>query len=432
MHDNGSDTRLLRLSDRLEANEWAEGQEHDEAQAAAAQAAALTASQSTAAVPKTFLPALPIPGFGRAALPQRQSLPLRVPAASTPRTFSATEHSWAKRRILLPSEVLARSKRLGSRATSAGSLSEVDVEASVPPMRPPAVPGTSSALVVHEMGRGDGTADSNGPADAMPGSVICFAVEVMMHGVSVALIDSTPRELVQLNLRGIHLGLIATPVRSNTTFRLRALTVDNLMTGSFNPLLLASEPAPSLRAGAPPEEAISLLVVKRIHPTHAAFRLVELKLAPLNVVLDLALLKALSAAAWESDAGVASAAAGRPAINVGCSDRLAATFGVLRTQGIDVPEDVLRRSRVARSEQLYLQKVVLCPMRLSATVAMGATYVSDPSRELLEVLEDLVPHVPKALEHLLPVLANLASVTDASFKVSAFEVRPLYPFLHVC
>jgi hypothetical protein len=33
---------------------------------------------------------------------------------------------------------------------------------------------------------------------------------------------------------------------------------------------------------------------------------------------------------------------------------------------------------------------------------------------------DLVPHVPKPL----PVLSNLPSVSDASFRVSAFEVRP--------
>jgi hypothetical protein len=40
------------------------------------------------------------------------------------------------------------------------------------------------------------------------------------------------------------------------------------------------------------------------------------------------------------------------------------------------------------------------------------------------IVKGLVPHVPKPLEHLLPVLSNLASVTDAPFRVSAFEVRP--------
>jgi len=55
------------------------------------------------------------------------------------------------------------------------------------------------------------------------------------------------------------------------------------------------------------------------------------------------------------------------------------------SQGVAVPDEVLSRSRFARAEQLYLQHVLLRPMRLNATVAMGASYVADPSRELLEV-----------------------------------------------
>jgi hypothetical protein len=259
--------------------------------------------------------------------------------------------------------------------------------------------------------------------------VLCFALELQLHGVSVALIDAVPRELIQLNLRGIRIGVVATPIKSRTTFRLRSLTVDNLMAGSFNPLLLASEVGalpPSAAAAGPEDEAVALTVVKRVHPTHSAYKHVVLELAPLHLVLDLALLKALSAAAADTDDGAAAAAAaGQQAVLLGVSDRLASTFGGLRAQGITVPEDVLSRSPYARAEQLYLQHVVLKPIRIKATVAMGATYVADPSRELLEVLEDLVPHVPKPLEHLLPVLSNLASVTDASFRVSAFEVSLL-------
>jgi hypothetical protein len=313
------------------------------------------------------------------------------------------------RRVLLPSEVLAQSGLKGrTRSTSAM------VEAEVPP----------SLAVYHAAPAAGADAGADPPPGGGGAAVLCFALELQLHGVSVALIDAVPRELVQLNLRGIKLGVVATPIKSQTIVRLRSLTVDNLMAGSFNPLLLASEvgalPPSAAAAG---DDAVSLLVVKRVHPTHSAYKHVGLELAPLHLVLDLALLKALSAAGSHTDQGAAAAAAaGHHAMLLGVSDRLASTFGCLRAQGIAVPEDVLSRSASARAEQLYLQHVMLRPIRIKATVAMGATYVADPSRELLEVLEDLVPHVPKALEHLLPVLSNLASVTDASFRVSAFEV----------
>ena len=41
--------------------------------------------------------------------------------------------------------------------------------------------------------------------------------------------------------------------------------------------------------------------------------------------------------------------------------------------------------------ELYLQHVSLSPLKLRATVAMGATFVADPKRELLEVIERLLP-----------------------------------------
>lgn len=421
LHENGSDTRTLRVTATLDANEamgdWEEGHEEHEAQAADAAQTAATAAGGAAGPPQKLLCSLPLP----APLPP-PAQPFPPPPSCGRSLATSAAPAGRVRRVLLPSEVLAPPGLRARTRSANNSMGEAEA---------------APALAVHHAAPATGAnAAADGSSDGRGGSaaVLCFALELQLHGVSVALIDAVPRELVQLNLRGIRLGVVATPIKSQTIFRLRSLTVDNLMSGSFNPLLLASEVgvAPAAAAGSA-DDAVSLIVVKRVHPTHSAYEYVGLELAPLHLVLDLALLKALSTAGSDTDEdAAAAAAAGRHAVLLGVSDRLASTFGSLRAQGIAVPEDVLSRSASARAEQLYLQHVMLRPIRIKATVAMGATFVADPSRELLEVLEDLVPHVPKPLEHLLPVLSNLASVTDASFRVSAFEVggrTPKRPFL---
>ena len=71
----------------------------------------------------------------------------------------------------------------------------------------------------------------------------------------------------------------------------------------------------------------------------------------------------------------------------------------------------------------YLKHVEFDSMELRITVAMASAYVSDPTRDLLEMIEVLLPSVPRALEPVLPVLSNLASVTDATFHVLPYRVR---------
>ena len=278
MHENGSETRTLRLTPKLDPNEaagreWEEVGCGDEGGSASADAAAAAAA---AAEGRKLWYSLPLP-MGRAAA----ALPHGIAAGSVPTPRHALAppdhgatggtHRQGLKRVLLPSEVLA-----SGRAALCSEGEECLGHHAAP-----------NGLVVYQPTQPEAESDTGG-------AISCFALELQLHGVSVALVDNVPRELVQLNLRTIRLGVVATPIMSRTTFRLRSLTVDNLLPNSFNPLLLQSDAAPASSAtntagghsantagghsGGPPSEAVSLTVVKRVHPTHSAYRHVELEL----------------------------------------------------------------------------------------------------------------------------------------------------------
>jgi len=265
------------------------------------------------------------------------------------------------------------------------------------------------------------------PGAAVPAedaqSPLSYSVELELHGLSIAIIDAAPKELLQLNLRHINIGFVSDGAASRITCGVGSLSVDNLLNESFNPLVLWSDEPDSSGAVKP---FLKLDADRRLNHAHASFKKVEAKVAPLNLVLDLALLKALSQTQWSQD----GPAAGRQVVPIGSSRRLVSTFRALRHGGIAVPVEATQRGAVTGAGgELYLQHVSLSPLKLRATVAMGATFVADPKRELLEVIERLLPRVPDGLEILLPMLSNLASVTDASFSVSAFEVHDVFSSL---
>ena len=74
-----------------------------------------------------------------------------------------------------------------------------------------------------------------------------------LHGISVALVDSKPRELLQLNVREVELsGHTCDGVACLLQLRIRQLSLDNMIADTDSPVLLSSEPsalAPSLAHG---------------------------------------------------------------------------------------------------------------------------------------------------------------------------------------
>ena len=55
------------------------------------------------------------------------------------------------------------------------------------------------------------------------------------------------------------------------------------------------------------------------------------------------------------------------------------------------------------------------PLVFHVSVAIDQDGAEDPIRELLQVYDKLLPQVPRWAEPVLPVLSNLASITDATF-----------------
>ena len=60
------------------------------------------------------------------------------------------------------------------------------------------------------------------------------------------------------------------------------------------------------------------------------------------------------------------------------------------------------------------------PIVFHVSVAIQQDGAEDPIRELLQVYDKLLPQVPRWAEPVLPVLSNLASITDASFSLFAY------------
>ena len=61
------------------------------------------------------------------------------------------------------------------------------------------------------------------------------------------------------------------------------------------------------------------------------------------------------------------------------------------------------------------------PIVFHVSVAIQQDGAEDPIRELLQVYDQLLPQVPRWAEPVLPVLSNLASITDATFTLFAYS-----------
>ena len=67
-----------------------------------------------------------------------------------------------------------------------------------------------------------------------------------LHGISVALVDSKPRELLQLNVREIELsGHTCDGVACLLQLRIGQLSLDNMIADTDSPVLLSLEPNPN-------------------------------------------------------------------------------------------------------------------------------------------------------------------------------------------
>ena len=64
---------------------------------------------------------------------------------------------------------------------------------------------------------------------------------------------------------------------------------------------------------------------------------------------------------------------------------------------------------------------VQLPIVFHVSVAIQQDGAEDPIRELLQVYDQLLPQVPRWAEPALPVLSNLASITDATFSLFAYS-----------
>ena len=65
---------------------------------------------------------------------------------------------------------------------------------------------------------------------------------------------------------------------------------------------------------------------------------------------------------------------------------------------------------------------VQLPIVFHVSVAIQQDGAEDPIRELLQVYDQLLPQVPRWAEPVLPVLSNLASITDATFSLFALSL----------
>ena len=246
-----------------------------------------------------------------------------------------------------------------------------------------------------------------------------LVAEMRLHGISVALIDSAPKELLQFNLRRLRLEAVSNDAGAHLEFRVGVISADNLLPDNFNPVVISSisdgEAAADGRQGDAGERMADALEVVVERRTLNAFRDVSVRMAPLKLVLDLSLLKALSTMSSSSEDFEALA----PKIDA--SPRLRATFEALRVLGITPPDELLH-SRKEAGQGIFFQRILIAKLRIQVTVAMTSTYVQDPKRELLALVET-IPHVPRfrsILEPLLPVLSNLASITEATFELKPF------------
>ena len=306
-----------------------------------------------------------------------------------------------------------------------------------------------------------GGGEAGDEAEAMRQLEEGTCVELSLHGVSVALIDSEPRELLQLNLREMLLsGHTCDGVAYSLQARVKELSVDNMMVGTDSPVLLGRTPSArdfalaatdsaggggggggvgasfdSARAGSNEAPFMYIDINKR---SRNIFQSLSLHLSPWRLVIDLGLLKALSVV--QHGDGIKQR---HNDMSIGCSPHLLAVFEKHREQGIVVPAGVfedddaaaalssvhvksmrvagprtlLRRTHTNGSEKTPRES----PLVFHVSVAIDQDGAEDPIRELLQVYDKLLPQVPRWAEPVLPVLSNLASITDATFTLFAYS-----------
>ena len=79
---------------------------------------------------------------------------------------------------------------------------------------------------------------------------------------------------------------------------------------------------------------------------------------------------------------------------------------------------------------MYLRSVSMSAIDFHVTVALDyGSAAADPIRELLQAFDTLLPQVPRWAEPVLPVLSNLASISEAPFTLKAFEQRDIFASL---
>ena len=173
-------------------------------------------------------------------------------------------------------------------------------------------------------------------------------------------------------------------------------------------------------------------------PGTVYFQSLSLHLSPWRLVIDLGLLKALSVV--QHGDGIKQR---HTNMSIGCSPHLLAVFEKHREQGIVVPAGVFEDDdAAAASSSVHVKSMRVAgprsllrrpqpngadskppresPLVFHVSVAIDQDGAEDPIRELLQVYDKLLPQVPRWAEPVLPVLSNLASITDASFSLFAY------------
>ena len=188
-----------------------------------------------------------------------------------------------------------------------------------------------------------------------------------------------------------------------------SIALDNLLPRTDNPVMMTSRSS---------DRFFDLQIVRMSRDT---FDILKVDISPVDMVVDLALLKALAALS------VRHGAAGGSAAKIECSQTLRTQFTKLSKLGLLAPSSVVHAE--ARPE-MYLRSVSMSAIDFHVTVALDyGSAAADPIRELLQAFDTLLPQVPRWAEPVLPVLSNLASISEAPFTLKAFEQRDIFASL---
>ena len=112
-------------------------------------------------------------------------------------------------------------------------------------------------------------------------------VELALHGISVALVDSKPRELLQLNVREIDMSAhTCDGVACLLQLRVRQLSLDNMIADTDSPVLLASEPS-AIASSLTHEGEVPFMMLTIDRRARNMFHAVTVALSPWRLVSHL-------------------------------------------------------------------------------------------------------------------------------------------------